>query len=196
MLHAIVVAAEEADHNPLLPAAPDLIYGALCFLIILFFFWKIGVPRFRELLDARAEAIEGNIAKADSAKAEADAALAEYTAQLADARAEAAKIRETARADGAQILAEFREQAQAEAARVTAQAQAQIEAERQGALVSLRAEVGSLAIDLASGVIGESLADDAKAAAIVDRFLADLEASESAVSEDAGAQTVSAKQGE
>ena len=137
----------------------------LCFLIILFFFWKIGVPRFRELLDARAEAIEGNIAKADSAKAEADAALAEYTAQLADARAEAAKIRETARADGAQILAEFREQAQAEAARVTAQAQAQIEAERQGALVSLRAEVGSLAIDLASGVIGETLTDDAKAAA-------------------------------
>jgi F-type H+-transporting ATPase subunit b len=193
MLHALVVAADEAQHNPLVPAPADLIYATLCFLIILFFFWKIGVPRFRELLDARAEAIEGNIAKADSAKAEADAALAEYTAQLADARAEAAKIRETARADGAQILAEFREQAQAEAARVTAQAQAQIEAERQGALVSLRAEVGTLAIDLASGVIGETLADDEKAAAIVDRFLADLEASESTAAEDT--QGVSAKQG-
>jgi F-type H+-transporting ATPase subunit b len=36
--------------------------------------------------------------------------------------------------------------------------------------------VGSLAIDLASGVIGESLADDAKASAVVDRFLAELEA--------------------
>ena len=193
MLHAIVAAAE-AEHNPLIPAPADLIFATLCFLIILFFFWKIGVPRFQELLDARAEAIEGNIAKADSAKAEADAALAEYTAQLADARAAAAKIRETARADGAQILAEFREQAQAEAARVTAQAQAQIEAERQGALVSLRAEVGSLAIDLASGVIGESLADDEKAAAIVDRFLADLEASESTGLADT--QSVPAKQGE
>jgi F-type H+-transporting ATPase subunit b len=192
MLHAIVAAAEE-QHNPLIPAPADLIWATLCFLVILFFFWKIGVPRFRELLDARAEAIEGNIAKADSAKAEADAALAEYTAQLADARAEAAKIRETARADGAQILAEFREQAQAEAARVTAQAQAQIEAERQGALVSLRPEVGTLAIDLASGVIGETLADDEKAAAIVDRFLADLEASESTAAEDT--HSVSAKQG-
>ena len=191
MLHAIVAAAE-ADHNPLIPAPADLIYATLCFLIILFFFWKIGVPRFRELLDARAEAIEGNIAKADSAKAEADAALAEYTAQLADARAEAANIRETARADGAQILAEFREQAQAEAARVTAQAQTQIEAERQGALVSLRAEVGSLAIDLASGVIGETLTDDAKAAAIVDRFLADLEASETTAS---GSHALTAEQG-
>ena len=67
-----------------------------------------------------------------------------------------------------------------EAARVTASAQAQIEAERQSALVSLRSEVGTLAIDLASGVIGESLTDDRKAQNVVDRFLADLEASEQA----------------
>jgi len=63
---------------------------------------------------------------------------------------------------------------------VTAAAQAQIEAERQSALVSLRGEVGSLAIDLASGVVGEVLTDDKKAQAIVDRFLADLESSEKA----------------
>jgi len=74
--------------------------------------------------------------------------------------------------------AEAKDRATTEAARVTATAQAQIEAERQSALVSLRSEVGTLAIDLASGVIGESLSDDAKATAVVDRFLADLEASE------------------
>ena len=66
-------------------------------------------------------------------------------------------------------------QASAEAARITANAQVQIEAERQAALVSLRAEVGSLALDLASGVIGENLSDDKKSAGVVDRFLADLE---------------------
>jgi F-type H+-transporting ATPase subunit a len=64
--------------------------------------------------------------------------------------------------------------------RIAASAKTQIEAERQAAVVSLRSEVGTLAIDLSSGVIGESLTDDAKAAAIVDRFLADLEASEKA----------------
>ena len=63
---------------------------------------------------------------------------------------------------------------------MTANAQAQIEAERQTALVSLRSEVGSLAIDLASGVVGEVLTEDKKAQAIVDRFLADLEAGEKA----------------
>lgn len=178
LLPEVLRSAEQP--NLLIPTLPDLVWGAVSFAIILgFFVWKI-LPRFKDLLDARAEAIEGNIAMADSAKAEANAALAEYTAQLADARAEAAKIRETARADGAQILAEFKEQAQLEAARITAHAQAQIEAERQSALVSLRSEVGLLAIDLASGVIGESLADDKKAAGIVDRFLAELEESEKA----------------
>ena len=68
----------------------------------------------------------------------------------------------------------------AEAARLTASAHSQIEAERQTALVSLRSEVGTLAIDLAGGVIGESLADDKKAQGVVDRFLAELEASETA----------------
>jgi F-type H+-transporting ATPase subunit b len=37
-----------------------------------------------------------------------------------------------------------------------------------------------MAIDLASGVIGQSLTDDKKSSALVDQFLADLEASEKA----------------
>lgn len=180
MLHAVIAAAAEEAHNPLLPAWPDIIWSAVCFVVILFFFWKLILPRMQKMLDDRAEAIEGNIAKADDAQRKAEAALERYTAQLADARAEAGKIRDVARADGQKIISELKEQAGAEAARITASAKAQIEAERQAAVLSLRAEVGTLAIDLASGVIGESLTDDAKASAIVDRFLADLEASEKA----------------
>jgi F-type H+-transporting ATPase subunit b len=179
MLQAIVTAAtEEESINPLLPAPYDIIWSAVAFVIILIFFWKYVLPRVQKLLDERGEAIEGNIAKADEAQRKAEAALEEYTAQLADARSEAGRIRETAREDGKKIVAEAKESAMVEAARVTASAQAQIDAERQSALVSLRSEVGTLAIDLASGVIGESLTEDKKAAAVVDRFLADLEASE------------------
>ena len=180
MLHAVLAAAAEESHNPLFPALPDIIWSTVCFVVILFFFWKLILPRMQKMLDDRAEAIEGNIAKADDAQRKAEAALEQYTAQLADARAEAGKIRDVARADGQKIISELKEQAGAEAARITASAKAQIEAERQAAVLSLRAEVGTLAIDLASGVIGESLTDDAKASAIVDRFLADLEASEKA----------------
>lgn len=178
MLSTIRVVAAE-DHNPLVPALPDLVYGALCFIIIAIFFWKLVLPRMQKLLDERAEAIEGNIAKAERAEAKAEAALEEYTSQLAAARAEAAQIREQSRDEGKRIVAEFKDQATAEAARITANAHNQIEAERAAAVQSLRREVGSLALQLASGVIGESLTDDAKASAAVDRFLAELEADES-----------------
>lgn len=178
MLHAVLSAATEAEGNtsPVIPEWYDIIGSAICFVIILVFFWKYVLPRVQKLLDERAEAIEGNIAKADEAQRKAEAALEEYTAQLADARAEAGRIRENAREDGKKIVTEAKDQAVTEAARVTSSAQAQIEAERQQALVSLRSEVGTIAIDLASGVVGETLSDDAKAKAVVDRFLADLEA--------------------
>ncbi|MDE0547223.1 F0F1 ATP synthase subunit B [Microbacterium sp. C7(2022)] len=180
MLNALVAyAAEEgATHNPLIPAWYDIIWSAVCFVIILIIFWVVALPKMKALLDERGAAIEGNIAKADEAQRKAEAALEEYTAQLADARKEAGEIRDAAREDGKKILAEAKDAASTEAARITASAHAQIEAERQSALVSLRGEVGTLALDLAGGVIGEALTDDAKAQAVVDRFLADLEASE------------------
>ncbi|GAA2178977.1 F0F1 ATP synthase subunit B [Leucobacter tardus] len=180
MINTIAVAAEGSEQNPLLPATYDIVWSGVVFVILLVAFWKIFLPKMQAMLDARAEAIEGNIAKADEAQAKAEAALQEYTAQLASARAEAGEIREAARADATKIVAKAKEDATVEQARVVQHAQAQIEAERQSAAVSLRKDVGSLAIDLASGVVGESLTDDQKASALVDRFLADLEASEKA----------------
>lgn len=181
MLNALVtVAAEEAEPNPLIPAVYDIIWSAVCFVVILVVVLKVALPRLNALLDARSAAIEGNIAKADEAQRQAEAALEEYTKQLADARKEAGEIREAALADGKKIVAEAKAQAVAEAERVTAAAQAQIEAERQSALVSLRSEVGGIALDLAGNVIGETLSDDEKAQSVVDRFLAELEASEKA----------------
>ncbi|THG35614.1 F0F1 ATP synthase subunit B [Glaciibacter flavus] len=182
MLHGVlsIAAAAEETRNPLIPEWYDIIWSSVCFIVLFVFFWRVALPRMKKLLDERGEAIEGNIAKADEAQRQAEAALEQYTAQLADARAEAGKIREGAREDGKKIVSEARETASSEAGRITAAAQAQIEAERQAAVVSLRSEVGTLAIDLASGVIGESLTDDKRASAIVDRFLADLEADESA----------------
>ncbi|MCR2785335.1 MULTISPECIES: F0F1 ATP synthase subunit B [unclassified Microbacterium] len=180
MLNALVAyAAEEgAAPNPLIPAWYDIIWSAVCFVVILFVVWKVALPKMKTLLDERAAAIEGNIARADEAQRKAEAALEQYTAQLAAARKEAGEIRDAAREDGKKIVAEAKDAASSEAARLTAAAHSQIEAERQTALVSLRNEVGTLALDLAGGVIGETLSDDAKAQAVVDRFLADLESSE------------------
>lgn len=176
-MRALVIPAEEGG-SILLPAIPDLVWGTIAFAVVFVIIaWKV-VPNVNRALDARRDAIEGGLQRAEEAQAEAVAAREQYDAQLAEARAEAARLREQAREEAKVIRAELIEQAQADAARVAAQAQAQIEAERTAAMQSLRIEVGSLALGLASSVVGESLSDDKRSSAIVDRFLADLESAD------------------
>lgn len=179
MVSILRAAGEGENTNPFIPADYDIIWSFVPFLLILAFFAFFALPRFRKILDERADKIEGGLARAEAAQAEAATVLDDYTAQLAEARAEAGRIREQARVDGQRILAELREQATADAARITQNAQVQIEAERAAAVASLRSEVGTLAVDLAGSIIGESL-DATKSTAVVDRFLAELESDEKA----------------
>jgi F-type H+-transporting ATPase subunit b len=167
-----------ATAYPIIPHPGELIFGIVAFVILYIIVAKKVVPRLEALLAERTAAIEGGIAKAEEAQSQATAALEEYREQLSHARAEAGRIREEARAQGAQIVVEMREQAQAEAARITAAASQQIAAERQQAVVQLRSDVGRLATDLASRIVGESLADEARRSRVVDRFLDELEESE------------------
>ena len=167
--------AASSSENPLIPTGPELIIGAICFIVVFGMLGKILLPRIQQTLAERTEKIEGGLARSEEAQAEATALLEQYRQQLAEARHEAARMREEAREQGAQIIAEMREQAQAEARRVTESAQAQIEAERQQALISLRTEVGTLATELASRIVGESLADEARQSRMVDRFLGELD---------------------
>ena len=167
--------AAEQLQNPLIPNLTELIVGLVTFGIIFFALWKVLIPRLNKTLEERTDKIEGGLQRAEEAQAEANATLAKYREQLAEARHEAARLREEAREQGAQIIAEMREQAQAEARRLVDAAHAQIEADRQQALQSLKTEVGGLAVDLASRVVGESLTDEARQRRIVERFLDELD---------------------
>jgi F-type H+-transporting ATPase subunit b len=166
--------------SPLALEWPELIASIVFALILTYIIAKVVVPRFEATYAERAEAIQGGMEKAERAQEQAEAALREYQAQLADARAEAGRIREDAKTQGTQILAEMREQANTEAERIVTHARAQIDAERTQAVASLRGEVGTMATTLAGRIVGESLEDEARQRRTVERFLADLEASESA----------------
>ena len=174
-MHSRFVA--EAAQSPLVPKPAELIVGVIAFGLLFLVLRKFVTPMFEKAFAARTEAIQGGIEKAERAQLEAAKALESYTAQLADARGEASKIREEARAQGAAIIEDLRAQAQEEAARITAAAHSSIEAEREKAVNSLRAEVGTLAVDLASKIVGEALEDQVRQSRIVDRFLEDLEKS-------------------
>jgi F-type H+-transporting ATPase subunit b len=169
-----ILAAEEA-HNPLIPPPGEIVVGLIAFAIVYFVFAKFVAPRFEQIYRARREAIEGGIERAEAMQAEAKAALEQYRSQLAEARNEAAQIRDQARAEGQQIIEELRAQAQQESARIVARGEEQLASARQQIVNELRGQIGTLAVDLAGRVVGESLADDVRRRGTVDRFLAELD---------------------
>jgi F-type H+-transporting ATPase subunit b len=153
------------------------VVGAIAFILLFLTLRKFVAPMFEKAFTDRTNAIQGGIERAEKAQLEAQRALAQYTEALANAQAEAQTLREDARAQGASIIEDLRAKAQEEAARITATAQASIEAQRQQAITSLRTEVGTLAVELASKIVGESLDDAARQSRVVERFLDDLEKS-------------------
>jgi F-type H+-transporting ATPase subunit b len=164
-----------SSSNPLIPHWPELIIGTIAFLIVFILLARVLMPRISKTLEERSDAIEGGLKRAETAQTEANKVLDQYRSQLAEARHEAARLREQAREDAAQLVAEGRAEGAAERERIIATAAAQVDADRQQALHALRAEVGTLAVELASKIVGESLADEARQSRMVDRFLADLE---------------------
>ncbi len=161
--------------NPLVPHWPELIIGTVAFLIVFVLLARVLMPRISQTLTERTDAIEGGLKRADQAQAEAKRLLEEYRAQLAEARHETSRLREQAREEAAQIVAQGRAEGVGERERIIATAAAQVEADRQQALTALRAEIGTIAVELASKIVGESLADEARQSRMIDRFLADLE---------------------
>jgi F-type H+-transporting ATPase subunit b len=169
--------AAEEKINPLIPHTAELIVGAIAFTLLFLTLRKFVVPMFEKAYTDRTNAIQGGMERAEKAQLEAQRALTQYNDQLSKAREEAQTLREEARVQGAAIIEDLRTKAQEEAARITATAHASIEAERQQAIASLRNEVGTLAVELASKIVGEALDDQARQSRVVDRFLEDLEKS-------------------
>ncbi|WP_441250246.1 F0F1 ATP synthase subunit B [Kitasatospora sp. McL0602] len=174
-MNPVALAAEE-KMNPLLPAWPEIIIGLLCFFIVFGLLGKKLLPSIEKVLSERRDAIEGGMERAETAQAEAQALLEQYRAELAEARHEAARITEHAREQGAALIGEMREEGQRQREAIVAAGHAQIEADKKQATAALRQDVGSLASQLASRIVGESLEDSARQSGVIDRFLEDLEA--------------------
>jgi F-type H+-transporting ATPase subunit b len=165
----------ESSLGPLSPSLSELIIGTIAFLIVFAVLYRILLPRIQQTLTERTDQIEGGLQRAEEAQREATQTLEQYQAQLAEARHEASRLRQDAQEEGARILAELRERGEAERQRLVAAAHDQIEADRAQAIQALRTEMGTLAVELASRVVGEALDQDARQRRVIDRFLEELE---------------------
>ncbi len=166
-------AAEEGG-NVLVPHVPEIIVGIIAFSLLCYVLMRFVFPRMEATFQARVEAIEGGIKKAEEAQAEANRLLEQYKLQLAEARTEAARIRDEARADAVGIREDMLAKAREESDRIIAAGREALQTERQTIVRQLRAEIGELAVDLAGRIVGEALEDEARRRGTVTRFLEEL----------------------
>ncbi|HVR77169.1 MAG TPA: F0F1 ATP synthase subunit B [Acidimicrobiia bacterium] len=157
-----------------LPHPSELIAGILAFLIVFFFVWKWALPTINKTLEARQQAITGQLEHAEETKKEAESLLADYKAQLAEAKAEGNRLIEEARLAGEQLKADIVARAEEQAAQTLAKARDEAQAEKSRAMTEARREVGEISVELAERIVGGSL-DNKMQKDLIERYLTELE---------------------
>lgn len=170
-----------AANNFLLPNA-TFIAEFIAFLLILAIIGRYILPRLQGPLAERQKLVRQQMADSDEAKQNLADAQKKYQEALNEARTEAAQIRENARAEAQRTIEDLRTQAQEESARIVARGEEQLASQRSSIVRELRAEIGTLAVELSEKIIDQRLADDAQVSATVDAFLAGLESQDRASS--------------
>jgi len=166
-------AAQEESRNPILPAWNELIWGAVAFFVLLFLMYRTVWPQVNKAYQDRRANIEGKLEQAEKERAEAEKLLERYKERLAAAEDETQRILEEARANAERVRKDLLTKAEADAERQLERARQAIRSERDQAIRQLRGEVGTLAVELATRVVGESL-DRERQLRLVDRYIDQL----------------------
>jgi F-type H+-transporting ATPase subunit b len=169
---AAVTLAQEST-NPILPKTNELIVGIIAFAVLFIVLWRLALPRINQTLGERTRNIEGKLEDAERERQEAEGLLRQYRERLSRAEEEGQRIIDEARSNAERLRAELMRKAEQEADRVINQGREAIRAERDRAVRQLRTEVGSLAIELATRVIGDSLDRD-RQLRLIDQYIDQL----------------------
>jgi F-type H+-transporting ATPase subunit b len=174
-LYALLLAAEEerSGIDLIIPDLAELIWGIVSFVIVFVVLNKYALPRIRETIDKRSEAIQGDLQAAEAAKTEAQGARDEYKNQLAESRSEANRIIEEARQQAEQVRKDVVAKAEKEAEAILARAQEQIQAEQNRALTELQSTISEMSIELAEKVVGRTI-DASTQKELVDAYIRDV----------------------
>jgi len=172
-MHALVVAAAEGEktNNFLVPNG-TFIFEWIVFGLILLFLWKKVLPQITRRTEERQEMIRQQIEDAQQTKARLEATEKEYKEALAETRRESTRLREEAQAERATIIEEARSEATRRAEEILEANRDRLATERHQILLSLRNEIGELAITLSEKIVHDSLRDEERRRKLVDDFIA------------------------
>jgi F-type H+-transporting ATPase subunit b len=159
LAQAVYLAAEDAPEgiDLILPATEELIAGIVAFAIVFLGFWFLIRPKMSAMLEARQQAITGQLTHAEEVKTEAESLLNDYRQQLAEARTEANRIVEEAREQAETVRSDIVTKAEAEADERRRRAEEEIAAERDRLAGALQVRFRDLSLEVAQKAVRESV---------------------------------------
>jgi len=155
------------------PAAPELLWGSIAFLIVLGVLAKFAFPALKKTMWERQDKIRQDLEGAEAARVEAEREREDYRARIQESRQEAVGILEAARGDAERVRADIIARAETEANEIKARANDDIRLATERAQADLQASVKDLSIELAEKVVEHNLDADTQRA-LIDSYIAQV----------------------
>jgi F-type H+-transporting ATPase subunit b len=173
-----LLAAEDPSqsHHPIFPETPELIWGTLSFLVVLFLLWKFAWPAIKKMMADRTARIQAQLDEASTAKSDAEEAAASIRQAKGDIGAERERLLAEADAQAERLLTDGRARLEQEVADLRTKAASEADAV-QGRLQSeVQAEVAAVAARATESLVADTL-DDELRQALVEQYIARVGAS-------------------
>jgi F-type H+-transporting ATPase subunit b len=166
-----LLAAEVDATRIVLPDPDELIFGAIAFIILFSVVAKFAFPALRKTLQAREDAIKGELESAEQARLESEKKREEYDRLIAEANTEADRIMREASEAADEARRDRIAKAEAEARLIVDRARQDAAQERDRAFAALRVQVADISIEAATRVLGKELSDTASQRQLVEQFI-------------------------
>jgi F-type H+-transporting ATPase subunit b len=161
------------------PAVGTFFWTAITFLVLAVLLGRFAWKPLLGALDERETSIRESIEQARKDREDAEGLIKEHRALIDQARRERAEAVAVGQRDGEKLKGEILEEARNQRARLLEQTEAQVQAGMRQARAELRTVAVDLAIQAAEKLITKNL-DDQTQRQLIEDYLADLEKSEEA----------------
>jgi F-type H+-transporting ATPase subunit b len=155
----------------LTPAFGTVIWASIAFIVVMLLLRRFAWGPILSALSDREQSIAGALSQAEKVRQEMAELSASNENQLNEARAERDRMMREAREMADQMVADAKNKAKEAADKEVASAKDAIAIERKAAVAELKAEVGTISLEIAERLLREKLESSEEQKALVNRLI-------------------------
>jgi F-type H+-transporting ATPase subunit b len=155
----------------LTPAFGTVVWASIAFIVVMLLLRRFAWGPILSALSDREQSIAGALSQAEKVRQEMAELSASNESQLNEARAERDRMMREAREMADQMVADAKNKAKEAVDKEVASAKDAIAIERKAAVAELKAEVGTLSLEIAERLLREKLESSEEQKALVNRLI-------------------------